>query len=78
MDSGAYMKHNDARVKLLRYKIDAIVECILNQCMDEVVDNIDHYLIGTLRQPDVDINVFNKVTYYVNGLRDMYCPNLKW
>ncbi len=72
------MRTTDARVKLLTAKVDAVVDHLLNLNLDDDIDALDHYLLGTLRQPNVDVNVFNKVTYYVNNVISNLCPNFKW
>lgn len=72
------MRTTDARVYLLRNKIDAVVNKLLDMGKDDIVDSLDHYLLATLRQPDVDILVLDKVTYYVNNVILDFCPRFKW
>lgn len=72
------MRGTDARVVLLQLKVDKIIDCMLGDNQDDNVDNLDHYLLSTLRQKDIDILVFNKVTYYVNKLICEYCPRFTW
>lgn len=72
------MRGTDARVELLKNKVDAIVDKLLDMGMDDVIDSLDHYLLATLRQPNIDILVFDKVTYYVNNVIRDFCPSFKW
>lgn len=72
------MRNSDARLRLLRSKIDAVVDQLLEDGRDDVIDGLDHYLLATLRQPTVDILVYDKVTYYVNNVIVNYCPRFKW
>lgn len=72
------MRGTDARVVLLQLKVDKIIDWMLDDNQDDNVDNLDHYLLSTLRQKNVDILVFNKVTYYVNALISDYCPRFTW
>ena len=72
------MRGTDARVYLLKEKVDAVIKVMLDLNLDEVIDSLDHYLLSTLRQEDIDILVFNKVTYYVNNVISDYCPHFKW
>ena len=72
------MRNTDARVRLLRNKVDSVTAQLLENGQDAVVDNLDHYLLATLRQPDLDVLVFDKVTYYVNNIILNYCPRYTW
>lgn len=72
------MRGSDARVQLLRNKVDSIVDQLLINGQDDIVDNLEHYLLATLRQPDLDVLVFDKVTYYVNNVIINYCPRFTW
>lgn len=73
-----YMRSTDARIDLLRRKVDAIADTLLDRGMDEVIDSLDHYLLGTLRQPYIDSAVFDKVTYYVNNVIANFGLEIKW
>jgi hypothetical protein len=72
------MRGTDARIVLLKSKVDRLIELMLVDNLDEVIDQLDHYLLGTLRQCNIDILVFNKVTYYVNNLINTHCPRFTW
>ena len=72
------MLNSDARIDLLRRKVDAIADALLDREMDEVIDSLDHYLLGTLRQPHIDPAVFDKVTYYVNSVIVNFGLKIKW
>lgn len=72
------MLNSDARIDLLRRKVDAVADALLDREMDEVIDSLDHYLLGTLRQPYIDSAVFDKVTYYVNSVIANFGLELKW
>ncbi len=72
------MRSTDARVRLLKEKVDAVVNQMLDLNLDDEIDTLDHYLLATLRQAHVDVDVFNKVTYYVNNVISNFCPKFKW
>ena len=72
------MRGTDARVRLLRHKVDFMVNDLLDKELDEIIDSLDHYLLATLRQPDLDHAVFNKVTYYVNNVISNFNLEIKW
>ena len=72
------MRGTDARVRLLRQKVDFMVNDLLDKELDEIIDSLDHYLLATLRQPDLDHAGFNKVTYYVNNVINKFNLEIKW
>ena len=59
------MRGTDARIVLLKSKVDRLIELMLVDNLDEVIDQLDHYLLGTLRQCNIDILVFNKDLLFI-------------
>ncbi len=66
------MRYNDMRVKVLRKQIDHVMDQLLKDDMDDVIDMLDHKLLGVVRQPFVENIVLQKCKSYLNMICSIY------